>query len=130
MDLAVFFRDDTTVAASIEVAGAFFEPRFEVVLVRDDLGRASYRGFDGLRNAWLDWLEPWEAYRYDLQDVIEAGDRVATVTRNIGRRAGMEREVEFMAIAIYAFEGDRITRIEFHFDHDEGMAALFAAARE
>ena len=45
--------------ASITAASApSFTVDFECVFVRDDVGRSSYSGLDGLRAAWLDWLLP------------------------------------------------------------------------
>ena len=123
-DIAAFFRDDDTAAAAIEAATPLFEPDFEVVLVRSDLERATYRGFEGLRSAWIDWLIPWDGYRSEIEEVVDLGDRVALLTRDFGRRQGMEREVDIRGVAIYAFSGERISRIEFHFDRDEGLAAI------
>ena len=34
--------------------------------------RAEYPGAGGLMDAWGDWLEPWESYRLEVEDVIEA----------------------------------------------------------
>jgi ketosteroid isomerase-like protein len=67
------FDDD--ISAAMEAAlGDTLAPDFECIFVRDDLGRASYSGIDGLRRAWLDWLAPWESYRAVVEDMIDAGD--------------------------------------------------------
>ncbi len=91
---------------------------------RPTLERATYRGFDGLRSAWIDWLEPWESYRSEVEEIVDLGDRVAVLVHDFGRRKGMEREVETHAVAMYAFRGDKISRIEFHFDREEGITAV------
>jgi ketosteroid isomerase-like protein len=97
---------------------------FEVVLVRSDIERATYRGFEGLRSGWIDWLEPWESYRSEVEELVDLGDRVAVLVRDYGRRKGMGREVDAKGVAAYAFRGDKISRIEFHFDGEEGIAAV------
>jgi ketosteroid isomerase-like protein len=121
-DLAVLFRDDPTAAATIEAAAAFFEPDFESVFVQP-VENSTATGFAGLRAAWIDWLTPWESYRTEIEDIVDLGDRVAVLTRDFGRRKGMEREVDFKGVAIYIFRGSRIARIEFHFDRAEGLEA-------
>ena len=62
-DAVTLFRDDTINAALTAASEPFFTPDFECVFVREDVGRATHQGLDGLRSAWLDWLEPWESYR-------------------------------------------------------------------
>jgi len=123
-DIVDLFRDEEAATAATEAATPLFEPDFEVVLVRSDLERATYRGFEGLRSAWIDWLEPWESYRSEVEEIVDLGDRVAVLVHDFGRRKGMEREVETHAVAMYAFRGDKISRIEFHFDREEGITAV------
>jgi ketosteroid isomerase-like protein len=91
--------------------------------VRSDLERATYWGFEGLRSAWIDWLEPWASYRSEVEELVDLGDRVAVVVRDFGRRESMEREVDAKGVAVYTFRGDKISRIEFHFDCEEGITA-------
>jgi hypothetical protein len=42
-------------------------------------------GLRGWRDLWLEWLEPWESYRTEVQRVIDAGDRVFGNARDFGR---------------------------------------------
>ena len=123
-DIAALFRDDEAATAAIAAATPLFESDFEVVFVRNDLEQATYRGFEGLRSAWIDWLEPWESYRAEIEEFVDLGDRVALLTHDYGRRKEMEREVDFRGLALYAFRGNRISRVEFHFDREEGIAAV------
>ena len=102
---------------------AFFDyvPRYWRRVVRSDIERATYRGVEGLRSALLDWLEPWESYRPEIEELVDLGDRVAVLTRDYGRRKGVEREVDFKGVSVYVFRGDKISRIEFHFDARRGL---------
>jgi ketosteroid isomerase-like protein len=123
-DVVAMFRDEEAATAAEQAATELFEPDFEVVLVRSDVKRATYRGFEGLRSAWIDWLEPWESYRSEVEELVDLGDRVAVLVRDYGRRNGMKREVDAKGLAVYAFRGDKISRIEFHFDREEGIVAV------
>src|SRR5438067_2934687 len=102
---------------------AFFDyvPRYWRRVVRSDIERATYRGVEGLRSALLDWLEPWESYRAEIEELVDLGDRVAVLTRDYGRRKGVEREVDFKGVSVYVFRGHKISRIEFHFDARRGL---------
>ena len=123
-DIAALFRDEGAASAMTEAATPLFEPDFEVLFVRSDIDRASYHGFRGLRSAFLDWLEPWESYRSEIEELVDLGDRVAVLARDYARREGMSREIDFKGLSVYAFSGSKISRIEFHFDREEGMAAV------
>jgi ketosteroid isomerase-like protein len=124
VDIVPLFRSEEAATAATEAATPLFEPDFEVVLVRSDVERATYRGFEGLRSAMIDWLEPWESYRSQVEELVDLGDRVAVLVRDYGRQKGMEREVDFKGVAVYVFCGDKISRIEFHFDREEGLEAV------
>src|ERR1700733_220377 len=82
-DMAPLYRDDATAAALIEVTAAAIAAEFERVFGRDDVGRSSYTGAEGLRAGMLDWLEPWDSYHAGVEDVTDAGQgRVLVLTRD------------------------------------------------
>src|SRR5436305_11950974 len=105
---------------------AFFDyvPRYWRRVVRSDIERATYRGVEGLRSALLDWLEPWESYRAEIEELVDLGDRVAVLTRDYGRRKGVEREVDFKGVSVYVFRGDKIFRASSFTLTRGGIAAV------
>src|SRR6476620_9051922 len=85
-DIAPIFRDDAIHAAMQAALADTLTTDFECDFVRDDVGRATYSGMDGLRSAWLDWLAPWESYHAVVEDVIDAnGGRVVALNHDHGR---------------------------------------------
>jgi hypothetical protein len=64
------------------------------------------------------------SYRSEVEELVDLGDRVAVLVRDYDRRKGMEREVDAKGVAVYAFHGDKVARVEFHFDREEGIAAV------
>jgi ketosteroid isomerase-like protein len=124
-DLVLSFRDEA-IAASITAASApFFTADFECVFVRDDVGRSSYSGLDGLRAAWLDWLLPWESYHAGVEDVIDAGDgRVLVLTNDHARPKGASAEVTFLGAPVWTVRDGKVSCIEFYWDRAEGLAAV------
>lgn len=123
-DAVPLFRDET-INASLRVASEpFFTPDFECVFVREDVGRSAYFGLDGLRTAWLDWLEPWESYHPGVEDVIDAGDgRVVVLTRDHARPKGSSAEVHFLGAPVWTVRSGKVARIEFYWNRTEGLAA-------
>ena len=121
-DAVPLFRDET-INASLRVASEPLRPDFECVFVREDVGRSAYFGLDGLRTAWLDWLEPWESYHPGVEDVIDAGDgRVVALTRDHARPKGSSAEVHFLRASMDGAER-QVARIESNWNRTEGLAA-------
>ena len=123
-DIAVMFRDDGVSAAMIAAGSSVYAPDFECAFIRDDVGRATYAGLDGLRAAMLDWLSPWASYRTEIEDFIDAGEgRVVVLTRDYARREGMEAEVYFVGAPVWTVRDGKVARIDFYWNRAEGLAA-------
>jgi ketosteroid isomerase-like protein len=124
-DLAALFRDDATWEAAREGLGAVFDPDCESAIVMPGSGdaatRRTYRGVDGLRDAWLDWLAPWESYHVRIERLLDAGERVVVLPRDRGRRRGMEAEIESPVAAIWTVRDGRVIRAEFYASRDQAL---------
>lgn len=124
-DIVPLFRDEAAFIVVREAIGPLLTDDFENVVVLPAQAR-TYAGVEGLRQNWLDWLEPWATYRVTIDELIDLGDRVLALTRNYGRRKDMEAEVEMIAAAILTFRGGKVARWE---DYAERAAALEAVGR-
>jgi ketosteroid isomerase-like protein len=122
-DLARWARDDSRWTATREPGGAQFHPDFESVRVGAP-GASRYRGWDGYRAFWLDWLAPWETYRVTVDDAIEVGDRVVVFVRAFATFAGSDTEVNVIAATVYTVRDGQITRIEFYDTRAEAVEAV------
>lgn len=74
----------------------------------------------GFFDGWADWLEPWESYRIYNDEVLDRGDRVVLLVRlrGVAKRGGLELEEE--AGAVFHFDGEKVTEIEFRLEpHEE-----------
>jgi ketosteroid isomerase-like protein len=89
----------------------------------DAAARRTYRGVDGLRQAWLDWLQPWESYQFQIERVIDAGERVVVLSRDRGRHRDMDVEVESPVAAIWAVRRGRVSRAEFYASREQALEA-------
>ena len=121
-DMAALFRDDASVAALQKAVAPLFHPDFEA---RTSTGlQPSTRGLDGLRELWLDWMEPWETYRTEVEDAMDLGDQVLLLVRDYGRRRGMDSEVSVLGAALWTIVAGRIARVVFYNDRAEALEAV------
>jgi ketosteroid isomerase-like protein len=115
-DIAKLFRDERLFASTVEALEGLFHSDVESV----PAWRAgiTYSGIDGIREMWIDWLEPWATYYVRVDEMIEAGDRVVVLIRDRGRRH-MDVEVELISGSVWTFHAGKIARVEFYANRDE-----------
>lgn len=122
-DIVPFFRDEDAFAGMRESLSPFLTDDFQSVMVF--LGQTrTYAGIEGLRQNWLDWLEPWATYRTNFDELIDVGERVVILLRDHGRRKDMDEEVELIGATILTFRGGKVARWE---DYAERADAFEAA---
>jgi len=120
VDIAALFREEGRWHTVREMLARVVHPDFECSIPL--FGQSTtYSGIDGLRAAWLDWMEPWATYRTELEDVIDLGDRVLVLVRDYGRHEPQDPEVEQVDAAIWTVMDGKITRAEFYTDRDAAL---------
>ena len=82
-----------------------------------------YAGMDGMLAGWEDWLAPWERYDVKVDELIDAGERVVALATLSGRTRRDGVDVQQPAAAVLTVLDGRITRVEFHLDRREALAA-------
>jgi ketosteroid isomerase-like protein len=87
-----------------------------------EAGDPVYRGHDGLRRYWREWLAAWETVRFEIDDVFAVGDHVVQYQRQVvrGRHSRIEFEIDEYA-QVWAFRGERISGMYFFADRDEAV---------
>ena len=122
VDIARLFRDDAMASSVRDATAPFFEPDVEAV-AKTSIGEVSGTGLDGLREVWLDWLKPWESYRTEIEDVLDAGNQAVVLVRDYGRRKDSDAEVRVTGAAVWTVRDGKITRVEFYADRAEALEA-------
>jgi ketosteroid isomerase-like protein len=119
----LFMRDDDAGAqAWAEALGDRFTEDFTAVF--HALSSEPRQGVAGLRQAWLDWMEPWETYRAEIESVRStSAGRVLVISRDFGRRPGTDTEVELKASAVWTVREGRVARAEFFTDRADAERA-------
>jgi ketosteroid isomerase-like protein len=72
---------------------------------------AVYRGLDGFQRFVKDVDEIWEDFRFDPEDLIDAGDHVVASVRISGRGRGSGIETEMHEFSVWTVRDGRVSLI-------------------
>ncbi len=83
-----------------------------------------FHGFEGFVEFLRIWIEPYEDFRIDIVEVVEASDDVVVaVLRQRGRLRGSAGEVEMIYGVVYEFDGAKIRRASAYATPEEALGA-------
>jgi hypothetical protein len=121
-DLKSIFTDDAAWPQVEQALSDLVDPgcRFRWLA----LGEAGVeeQGYDGFRDGWLDWLEPWSEYRSRIEDYMDLEDgRVLVLARQTGRSAD-GTEIDMHAAAICEIRDGRLVSVDFHANREDALA--------
>ncbi len=75
-------------------------------------------------NKWLaEWLEGFEDWSIDVEEVFDAGDRVVTIVRQAASAKHRGPEVEMRFAQVWTFRNGLIARMEMYADRDAALKA-------
>jgi ketosteroid isomerase-like protein len=120
-DVVERLRDEDSVARLLELLTEVAAPDLECVMVAPDYvgprGRLSYTGPEGFVEAWREWVEAYEHYTIEIEDIVEGTEgRVLIIARQRGRTRVGGVEVEELAAAVWTVSDGKLARMEFHLD--------------
>jgi ketosteroid isomerase-like protein len=102
--------------------GRFLDPEIEWVPVTESLLAVnSYRGFDGVRRFWGEFLSAWESYRVEILRLDDAGDQVAAVVHIVGRTH--ELEIDQTRSSLLTVREGRVIHVQSFADPDGARQA-------
>ena len=113
--------NDAYVAGDYETALALISPEVEVRIVTQ--GQQGYRGHEGVAEALRTWTGTWEAYRNELEEIIDAGEHVITVDRQSGRGKGSGLPLTEKFFGVYTIRDDKVVRIEWFTTREQALEA-------
>ena len=78
-------------------------------------------GIEGLASAWADYGGAFETVRAELQEILESDSHLVVLVNQVGitRHGGVE--ISQPSAMLFAFEGGRVGRIEFHLDQAQAL---------
>ena len=101
-----------------------YAPDAELVFHRDvppDLA-SSYRGRERAFDAYRQWIEPWDELQRTPVEVIDLGDRILLLQREVGRTSGME--LAQRVATLLTIRERRIVKQEEYVGWDEALRAV------
>jgi hypothetical protein len=120
-DLVPILRDDKLFEAATEALASMLQPELEAIAVWQ--GGTTYSGVQGFRKMWLDWLQPYVAYYTQVDEIIDAGDRVVVLVRDRARLSDTDYEVDLMAGSVWELREGRIVRVQFCANREQALEA-------
>jgi ketosteroid isomerase-like protein len=83
-----------------------------------------YRGRDAIRAFLASFLESWEEFQQETEDVLTGEDCVLVLLRSRVRGAGSGINVEARYAHLWTMRNGRGIRVDAYLDPDEALAAL------
>jgi ketosteroid isomerase-like protein len=107
-----------------EAARAPLHPDVELHQEADTPDTGSYYGLEAFRRGFARWLTAWEGFRFDVEELIDAGDSVVMRVRLSGRAKASGVELEHRLYHVWDFEDGRGRRVRVLRDRTEALEAV------
>jgi ketosteroid isomerase-like protein len=97
----------------------------EIVWVEDPrrADRRVHRGHEGVRESWERWLENFEEYGFEVERMLDCGDRVLVFAREEGRGSLSGATISQRIYVVYTFRSGKIARYEEFYEEQEALEA-------
>jgi ketosteroid isomerase-like protein len=82
-----------------------------------------YRGHDGIRRLSREWNESWADVRYDIEELIDAGEHVIGVLTYRGHGRSSGAAVERTDYPVWTLRDGRIVRVVWNSKRDTALEA-------
>jgi ketosteroid isomerase-like protein len=102
------------------------DPDFEWVAAREHPDALTNRGIDATAEYLRDWLQTMPDLKIEIEELVEAGDRVLAVMRMTGTGAGSGAQTEVRMAMISTFRNGMPLRTEEFLDPEEARRTLGA----
>jgi ketosteroid isomerase-like protein len=84
-----------------------------------------YRGHDGVRSYMAQVYEAFEDYRPEVEELLDAGDKVITLAIEHGRGRGSGATVEARHTAhVWTMRANKAVRLDLYLDREEALEAV------
>ena len=112
----------------VETVLGLYDPEIEWVFARSPFGGLLksdvYRGHEGLKQMFRErYDDAWREVEDDLEEVIDAGDRVVSVVSSYGRGRASGAEVRMTHAGVWTIRDGKVVRVEWMSREDALEAA-------
>jgi ketosteroid isomerase-like protein len=125
MDYTDLFGDEMAWAAAKDAAEPIVAPDIEGAFIAWGQRLMEFKGLDGMRDAFLQWLAPWTSYYDEIEEIFAVGDdRVVVLGREHGYRLDTGVEVSAESAGVYLVRNGKIVRAEYYAKQAEALEAV------
>ncbi len=108
--------------------GDFLEANFDPDFVWDMSTfpwpeRQTYPGIEGAREFLAAWLDAWEEWRIELEQLLDAGDDVVAIVRQRGRSKATGLPVDMHFAQLWTLRDGKQIRMRMYADPDAALRA-------
>jgi ketosteroid isomerase-like protein len=90
--------------------------------VEDAPDAGTYRGHEGIRGYFQDWLDTVDGFRNELRGLAEVGDCVVADVRFNARIKGSDNEIAFDYSQVSLIDNGKIAHVKEFREHDDAVA--------
>ena len=83
-----------------------------------------YEGTDGMRQFIVEWTEPFEDWKVEVESLHDAGEKVLAICRQSGRSRASGVPVEMRLAQVFTVRDGLQTRMEMYADPAEAFEAV------
>jgi ketosteroid isomerase-like protein len=114
----------TLLAALPELIAQLCDPNVEWAEDPQRADRRIYRGHAGVRESWERWLEAFEEYSYEIEQIIDCGDDVLVVGREQVRGAASGAALSTRNCAVMTIRDGKLLRYREFYDERAARQAV------
>jgi ketosteroid isomerase-like protein len=100
------------------------DPEIEWVEDPRRADRRVYRGHDGVRESWERWLENFDEYGFEVEQMVDCGDKVLAIAREQGQGSLSGATITQRIYAVYTFRAQKIARYEEFYEERDALEAV------
>ena len=113
---------ETYVSGDFEATFTLIDPEVETdVSIRPE-GKV-YLGHEGLAEALRTWTGTWEAWRIEVEEILDAGDQVVAFEKQSGRGKGSGVRFSQETASVFTLCEDTVVRIKWFSNRGEALEA-------
>jgi ketosteroid isomerase-like protein len=83
----------------------------------------TYRGHEGVLESFKQWFEQFDEYEFELEQVVDCGDRVLVTAREQGRGATSRAPVSARLYQVLTFRDGKVLRYQEFYDEQAALEA-------
>jgi ketosteroid isomerase-like protein len=111
-------------AGNLDLMLDLLDPGIVWTAIEDAPDAGTYRGYEGVRAYWHDWLDDFDMHGFRIEESIEAGDRLVSVQRaaTTGKGSGVRSEIHYACVTTFGAD-ERIVAVNEYATREEALAA-------